>query len=413
MGHIEAVQRLADNRLQELCQVKDDKIRMTQEIDYLRMQLSYLPDERIIETPLFQRLQDNCNYYRDDVERQRASVESAQTEIEELRTNRRQYMEQVQTEERKRREVLESELRRLENDLTRVRGNRDHLQQQLELRCSKDNTELVQHQEIRVIANTRKDQITTLTTEIQRLKMKIAADAGDREAFDYYSVNEELSLVDQLRKQVKTMEEQVKTLQDENSTLKAVEAVSNEETRSELEKALSTQTQLQNELKEANDRVKVIDQRFGTLAKADDPLRQLVEQLEAQTKLVKDLELKCEFYQKTESQLMSEIENISKEWFQLEEKSSRKILDIATKEDQIVQLLAEKTKYDQKYGMLHKQKDSLSNVNIALRRQSEKQLEQIRRLEEHEKNLDQQLVSRNNLINMYVCMYVCMLNLSI
>jgi hypothetical protein len=42
--------------------------------------------------------------------------------------------------------------------------------------------------------------------------------------------------------------------------------------------------------------------------------------------------------------------------------------------------------------MLHKQKDSLSNVNIALRRQSEKQLEQIRRLEEHEKKLDQQLV---------------------
>jgi hypothetical protein len=42
---------------------------------------------------------------------------------------------------------------------------------------------------------------------------------------------------------------------------------------------------------------------------------------------------------------MSEIENISKEWFQLEESSSRKILDIAAKEDQIVQLLAEVSEY--------------------------------------------------------------------
>jgi hypothetical protein len=41
--------------------------------------------------------------------------------------------------------------------------------------------------------------------DIQRLKMKIAADAGDREAFDFYSVNEELSLVDHLRKQLKSV----------------------------------------------------------------------------------------------------------------------------------------------------------------------------------------------------------------
>jgi hypothetical protein len=69
---------------------------MNQEIDYLRMQLSYLPDERIVETSLFQRLQDNCNYYRDDVDRQRAALETTQTEMEDLKSSRRQYMEQVE-----------------------------------------------------------------------------------------------------------------------------------------------------------------------------------------------------------------------------------------------------------------------------------------------------------------------------
>ncbi|KAI8051686.1 hypothetical protein BDF22DRAFT_744686 [Syncephalis plumigaleata] len=320
-GHLEAVQRLADNRLQELCQVKDDKVRLMQEIDYLRMQLN-------------------------EVERQRVTIEALQAELEELKSSRRQYMEQVQTEEKKRREVLESELRRLENDLTRVRGNRDHLQQQLELRCSKDNTELVQHQEIRVIANTR----------------KIAADSGDREAFDFHSVNEELSLVEHLRGQLKQQEEQMQVLKQENDTYKSEIASFSEDGHTEIEKLLTQQAQLNRELVESNERARKLDEKYKAFNDASDPF------------------MNC-----TESQLMSEIENISKEWFQLEESSSRKILDIAAKEDQIVQLLAEKTKYDQKYGMLHKQKDSLSNVNIALRRQSEKQ--------EHEKNLDQQLAN--------------------
>jgi hypothetical protein len=42
-----------------------------------------------------------------------------------------------------------------------------------------------------------------LMADIRRLKMKIAANSGDREAFDFYSVNEELSLVEHLREQLK------------------------------------------------------------------------------------------------------------------------------------------------------------------------------------------------------------------
>jgi hypothetical protein len=56
--------------------------------------------------------------------------------------------------------------------------------------------------------------------------------------------------------------------------------------------------------------------------------------------------------------------------------------------------LPQKTKYDQKCAMLTKQSNTTSNLSIALKRQSDKQLEQIRKLEEREKSLTSQVVSR-------------------
>ncbi|KAI8921617.1 hypothetical protein BC831DRAFT_476333 [Entophlyctis helioformis] len=53
--------------------------------------------------------------------------------------------------------------------------------------------------------------------------------------------------------------------------------------------------------------------------------------------------------------------------------------------------IIQKAKYEQKFGLLSKQSATFNNLGIALRRQSDKQLEQIRKQEELEKNLTQQL----------------------
>jgi DNA repair exonuclease SbcCD ATPase subunit len=96
IGHIEALQRLADGRLAELNEARDERIQLRDEIDRLRMQLSYLPDERIMDTPLFQRVQESCNYYKADAEYQRAALETAQKELEELKASQRKFTEQIE-----------------------------------------------------------------------------------------------------------------------------------------------------------------------------------------------------------------------------------------------------------------------------------------------------------------------------
>ncbi|RKP10630.1 hypothetical protein THASP1DRAFT_21705 [Thamnocephalis sphaerospora] len=332
LGHLEALQRLADSRLAELNETRDERIRLRQEIDSLRLQLAYMPDERIMETSLFQRVQENCNYYKADAERQRAALDAAQQELENLKASQRRFTEQIE--------------------------------------CG------------RIMVD------GCLTAEVRRLKMKIAAETGDKDAFDYYSVNEELSLVDSLRKQLKDAEAKVVELERERDAREQASA----ETQS-VEEMMLANAQLEARLAETAAQLQALEEKYNAAVTTGDPIQHLGHELDAREKALRDLELKCEFYQKTEAQLLQEMMNVSEAWSKLEEQSSRKVLDLAVKEDQIVQLLAEKTKYDQKYGLLNKQKDSISNVNIALRRQSEKQLEQIRRLEEHEKNLDQQLAS--------------------
>lgn len=48
------------------------------------------------------------------------------------------------------------------------------------------------------------ERIASLTASIQRLKLKEAADVGDREAFEFYTnTNNELALVDSLREKLK------------------------------------------------------------------------------------------------------------------------------------------------------------------------------------------------------------------
>lgn len=60
--------------------------------------------------------------------------------------------------------------------------------------------------------------------------------------------------------------------------------------------------------------------------------------LEAQ---IKQLELRCEQYEKTEKRLSDEIDTIANAWSQLEDQNSRKVLELAGKEDEIVRLHAD------------------------------------------------------------------------
>jgi seryl-tRNA synthetase len=97
--------------------------------------------------------------------------------------------------------------------------------------------------------------------------------------------------------------------------------------------------------------------------------------------------------------LMTELDTLGKAWSNLEEQSSKNMAKLLEKEEQITKIsvevkfwLTKKAKLEQKISLLSKQSNSFNNLMIAQKKQSEKQLEQIRRLEELERHLNLQLV---------------------
>jgi chromosome segregation ATPase len=124
-------------------------------------------------------------------------------------------------------------------------------------------------------------------------------------------------------------------------------------------------------------------------------LADIASQLKNSDAQVKSLQQQVEQHKRMEAKLLSEVEQIGTAWTHLEDQNSRKVLDLTTKEDLIQQLLAEKTKLDQKCAVLTKQGNTFNNMAVALKKQSDKQLEQIRRLEEFHKQLQEQLANND------------------
>ncbi|KAJ3194371.1 E3 ubiquitin-protein ligase bre1 [Irineochytrium annulatum] len=301
---------LAEGRLKEINDLNLEKIELLQKLDAVKLQVG-IPDDKIKETAIYQNLEAEFFYHQNENMVLKIRLEKTTAELEDLTLERRKFMETLAAEEEARRKTVEQELRKLEADLTRVRGNRDNLQHNLELRSSKDDVDLKHSQEIRGLANSLK--------------------------------------------------------------------------------IIQSERRLHDEITKLRERVAVYDSN----GHADMQNR------------IKDLEQKVEYYQKSEARLMAEVDAIGKAWGEAEDKSMRKVLNLTDKEEHIIRLLAEvhaydvvavyftkKTKYDQKCAMMAKQLNVEKNHNIALKRQSEKQLEQLRKLEEREKALVQQLAEK-------------------
>ncbi|KAK3839108.1 MAG: hypothetical protein JOS17DRAFT_169339 [Linnemannia elongata] len=153
---------LAVNRLTELVELKAQRIQLKTELDQLKLQLNHIPDERVQDSQLVKSILTQMQYARNDAEHYRNEAMKLKTDLEDLHLSRRKFMESLESEEKSRREALEEELKKLEGDISRLRDSRDRFQQMYEARCTKDDYEMQQNQEIRKIANTRKNRIVLL-----------------------------------------------------------------------------------------------------------------------------------------------------------------------------------------------------------------------------------------------------------
>ncbi|KAJ3160195.1 E3 ubiquitin-protein ligase bre1 [Geranomyces michiganensis] len=372
---VDSVAHIAETRLADIQRLRAKNMLLIEELEKLHLvHANHLAnDEQIRETPVYRNLDEEYKYQLGENELLRQRLDTMSAELDETRIERTKLIEDMEAEEMSRRKIVEAELKRLESDLTRIRANRDQLQHNLDLRCSKDELDVQQVNEIRVVANTRKDRILCLEQDVHRLRTHMAANTGDRALIAFFELNPEGNPIEDLRQKLKDAHFQVQELKDKLGDQSAPDTTQ----RAKVD-------DLENELKS-------FKKMFGEEAPGSDALTVLKERLEATEKELDLAKCRLEAFEKTDARLSSEIETLGKAWSELEEQNSRKILDLAEKEDTIVRLLAEKTKLEHKQNITSKQVVTNNNIVIALRKQSDRQLEQIRHFEPRDKALTQQV----------------------
>ncbi|KAF8936763.1 E3 ubiquitin-protein ligase bre1 [Dissophora ornata] len=379
--------RLAISRLTELEEMKAQRTQLREELDKARTQLGHLSDEKIQDSQHVRSLLVQIQSIRHEADYNRSEMQRLRSELDDLHASRRRFVDTLETEEKNRRATLEAELKKLESDITRVRDSRDRFQQMYENRCTKDDYEMQQNQEIRKIANTRKDRITSLTTEIQRLQIMLATTSDDWDSYAFYlkSPSDKATLTD-LRSKLETAEEQIKSLSIDLESFKETALQVRD-----LATVNASESQLKEQVEALSAKLAQLDSLVGS--GADDNIKALVATIEAKEDAIKRLELKVQAHEAVQAPLLNELHTVANAWGQLEEATSRKAIDLAQKEDLIFKLLSDKTRQESKCNNLIRAKEQSANMTAVMKRQSDMQLDQIRRLEEREKTLNDQMAT--------------------
>ncbi|CAO3681162.1 unnamed protein product [Rhizopus stolonifer] len=394
------IQQLLDQRLHDIDMIKEDRIGLKKQISKLQMDLVCVPESRIYKAPLCRQLFQSRTYQKDKCNHLSDICHDLQMNTEDLSSNRRRFIRDLDYEQVNHFKEMESQLKKLDVDLTRIRGQRDALQMSLEEGKASSGIARASIVELKTIADARKERVNYLETEVLRLQKKTVAKTGVRGYYDIVSngLGKEPLLMP-LENELKLMEERVLEHKDNVRT-----KFPQEDVEVELERI--------SKIKQLQLKAKLFEERYNFNPMSIDHTQSfeasLQDRIRKEKSIIFEVNSKLSALKATEKQLLSEIESVAKAYGDLEEENVKKVQDLALLEDEIMKLQIERVKYSQIFTALNKSKDAHAMLANALNKQIEKQLAHIKQMTEREKNLssqvtclDRKLATSNSIYEVY------------
>ncbi|KAJ2450316.1 E3 ubiquitin-protein ligase bre1 [Coemansia sp. RSA 2336] len=393
---------LAESRLAEIEQKVRENTDLQTQVDSLKLQIAAVPDYVIAETPLYKQVEGSRDYYAAQMQRLQVEVERLFGEVSELKTSRTEFEEGLATESAAQRQALEAEIQRLHGDLVRVRHHRDQVQRELEERRAQDAVEDQKSAELKLLSDVRRERMNALISENKRLLACIAVLKGDRAAFETYTdaeLSKTTAVADELRAKLEQVARRERQLA---GRLEALSVQDETQAKSPQQAGESETARLASELQSAREEVERLQLRMrkyeeilgGVAVSEDGSIADEAAQtneLAAKQKRVDELTLERDGLAKTSEMMERELQTICETFARLEEQNTSKVWDLSAKEQAISRVIAEKSKYEEKFIGLNKDREAQRTANQALRNQNAKQLEHIKAIEERDRALAQQL----------------------
>lgn len=378
---IAVLEQLAGSRLQELETLREQHVAANKELDRLKLQAHHPPESQLRESPFFQVYLTQLSAQAARADTLQARFESAEQKLDQLRDANLEFRDAVVAEARTEVETLRQQLGKKDTDLARLRGQRDEMNAELLERRTRESEKSRFAEEVEALCTARQERISFLTSEVRRLKGKLASHDGAEGFLAFLKGDGGID-----GDYVKSLEEQLVAAKDKTGALTAqIESLASGD-------AAAAEMAVRTELAEAKRSLSKYQRVLGSADVADD-VKQLAERLQEAITSKSQLELKLSESEASTDALYAEVEGLSKQWETLEQTLRTKVFELKDGELRMARLSTEKAKADNKFFQAMRAKEAIEAECKTAQRSVDKQLKLLERARDVERALTAQIVS--------------------
>jgi len=387
MEQIAENQMLVAYRQKELDTLNSERHQLRQEIDQLTARVANISTERLTDTAYFKNLQLSYEYYQDKGDALENRITLLSRECDACRADIRALEDQARASHSTSKATMETEIRRLDGDLARIKKTRDHSQSLLDQIQSREEAVMGKFNEQVKLLESRKANIKAVEADIRSLQESNIATIKD--LYATLGVPEaEAQAIQDAQKNIRQSEQQLDDVKDK------LEAYEYAQTTSLDIKALEdAEYKARHEADALKHQLDIWARDYaGDHSRGD--IREIVKKLNRQNQTIEKLNMTLEVLEPSESSILAQIDQDGLTHDKLQEQNSREVFKFIIHNDTIAKLRAEIAKYAQTFSRLKAQKDTESSRMHGLKKTNEQQSEHIKQLHDREHNLLSQATSK-------------------
>uniref|UniRef100_A0A914UKW1 E3 ubiquitin protein ligase n=3 Tax=Plectus sambesii TaxID=2011161 RepID=A0A914UKW1_9BILA len=434
-ANLDEQQDLAANRLAELQEMTDKNRAAQQQIETLKMNLHHLPADVITNSIEYRCLQSQFSVLYQESVKIRQQLEETRAQLCNMKTAHLKQIEQMESEELLAQQRLRQAMLELEDQLSQVRKEYEMLRLEFEQHLAANEQSGPVNREMRQLLASYKTQNQQLKQEVNRFKRKwkeaVSIVAKSQKELDQerkirersllIELDDELASPDQegahksdaaveaddieagleglspeeaLKKQIERLKAQVADLRAQLDAF--AELSSEERDRGEI---LSRERRFKSENEKLQAHVKKMasaDRKEKTKFYSEETLKKM-KHLEDQTEKLKK---EAAGAKQEEDTLLNEMEVTGQAFEEMQEQNTRLLQQLKEKDDANLKLMSERIRSNQQQKKMKEEKDLVEELVGSLQNQVEAQNLVVRKLEEKERLLYQNLTSLENDLRM-------------
>ncbi|GAA5973856.1 hypothetical protein JCM11641_003195 [Rhodosporidiobolus odoratus] len=401
-GDMDLLNELMAKRGAEVDQLREERVALKLEIDTLKGKLADLPDDVIAETATFRLMQQHVQYLAAEYDTKRTDADRATLEAEQLKEGMEAFREGVFRDATEQVTDLQSRLSSRESDLSRLRAARDELKAESSELRAKDSDRARALDELRTLADARRVRLGAYQSEVTRLRIGRAAaeekpeevearirlahqGGGEEDGAEEGEVEDDL--VADLQNRLQKAEALLLALRDQLTTYASAASTATPSAA----QLVDSETRAREDLEAAKARLDKLERILGPGATGE--VREMADRLRDKEEEVKKAEAKVKSQEAATNMLYGEIDRLSTAWASLDEQNQSKVFNLASLEDKIQRLNADKAKADNRYFATMRQRDALSQENTVLTKLAERQQQKVEAASELQRSLLGQLTA--------------------